>query len=165
MLNKQRRLVEQGNILKKSNFNKGNFNMESLVKSQLNDLDEIVKIDREVIGNDSRRKYIKKAIEEERCITIKNDFSFIGFLIFDTHFFDHSFISLIIVKPTERRKGYATSLIKYFISISPTKKIFSSTNRSNTRMHEVFKANGFIQSGFVENLDDGDPEIIYFKKV
>jgi ribosomal protein S18 acetylase RimI-like enzyme len=137
--------------------------MESLLKSQINDLDEIVNIDREVIGSDSRRKYIKKAIEEERCITIKNESSFVGFLIFDTHFYACSFMSLIIVKPTERRKGYATSLIKYFISISPTKKIFSSTNQSNKRMQEVFKANGFIQSGIVENVDEGDPEIIYFK--
>ena len=137
--------------------------MESLIKSQLSDLDEIVNIDREVIGSDSRRNYIKKAIEEERCLAIKNEYSFVGFLIFDTNFFECSFISLIIIKPTERRKGYATSLMKYFFSISPTKKIFSSTNRSNKRMQEVFKANGFIQSGFVENLDEGDPEIIYFK--
>lgn len=137
--------------------------MESLFKSQLNDLDEIVNIDREVIGSDSRRKHIKKAIEEERCIAIKNESSFVGFLIFDTQFYCCSFISLIIIKPTERRKGYATSLIKYFISISPTKKIFSSTNQSNKRMQEVFKANGFIQSGIVENLDEEDPEIIYFK--
>ena len=137
--------------------------MESMVKSQLNDLDEIVNIDREVIGSDRRRKYIKKAIEEERCIAIKNEFSLVGFLIFDTNFFSCSFISLIIVKPTERRKGYAISLMEFFISISPTKKIFSSTNKSNKSMQEVFKANGFIQSGFVENLDEGDPEIIYFK--
>lgn len=137
--------------------------MKHFIVSQLNELDEIVKIDIEVIGSDSRRKYIKKAIEEDRCITIKNEFTFVGFLIFDTHFFDCSFISLIIIKPNERRKGYATSLIEYFISISPTKKIFSSTNQSNKRMQEVFKSNGFKQSGFVENLDEGDTEIIYFK--
>jgi hypothetical protein len=28
-------------------------------------------------------------------------------------------------------------------------------------MQKVFHANGFIQSGIVENLDEGDPEIIY----
>jgi ribosomal protein S18 acetylase RimI-like enzyme len=122
-----------------------------------------VNIDRKVIGNECRRKYIRKAIEEERCIIVKKDNSINGFLIFDTHFFDCCFISLIIVKPSERRKGYATSLIEYFINISPTKKIFSSTNQSNKRMQEVFIANGFIQSGFVDNLDEGDPEIIYFK--
>lgn len=131
--------------------------------AQLIDLDNIVKIDEEVIGNNSRCEYIRKAIEEERCIIANDKNLIVSFLIFDTHFFDCSFISLIIVKPTERRKGYATSLIKYFINSSPTKKIFSSTNKSNQRMQEVFKVNGFIKSGFIENLDEEDPEIIYFK--
>jgi ribosomal protein S18 acetylase RimI-like enzyme len=137
--------------------------LKSIEMAQLIDLDDIVKIDEEVIGNNSRCKYIRKAIEEERCIVANDKNLIVGFLIFDTHFFDCCFISLIIVRPTERRKGYATTLIEYFINISPTKKIFSSTNKSNQRMQEVFKANGFIQSGFIENLDEGDPEIIYFK--
>ncbi len=131
--------------------------------AKLIDLDDIVKIDEEVIGNKSRCEYIRKAIEEKRCIVANDKSRIAGILIFDTHFFDCSFISLIIVRPTERRKGYATSLIEYFVNISPTKKIFSSTNKSNLRMQEVFKANGFLQSGFIENLDEGDPEIIYFK--
>nr|WP_102265061.1 GNAT family N-acetyltransferase [Mesobacillus jeotgali] len=132
--------------------------------AQLNNLEELVNIDEEVIAHNSRREYIKKAIEDERCIVaynIKNQI--VGFLLFDTHFFDCSFISLIIVRPTERRKGYATALIDYFINISPTRKIFSSTNKSNKSMQEVFKVNGFIESGFIENLDEGDPEIIYYR--
>jgi ribosomal protein S18 acetylase RimI-like enzyme len=131
--------------------------------AQILHLDDMVKIDEEVIGNNSRCEKIRKAIEEERCIVATDKNLIVGFLIFDTHFFDYSFISLIIVRPTERRKGYATSLIEYVINISPTKKIFSSTNISNHSMQKVFKTNGFIQSGFIENLDEGDPEIIYFK--
>lgn len=137
--------------------------MKSLELAQLIDLDNIVNIDEEVIGNNSRGEYIRKAIEEKRCIVANDKNLTVGFLIFDTHFFDCSFISLIIVRPSERRKRYATSLIEYFINSSPTKKIFSSTNKSNQRMQEVFKANGFIQSGYIENLDEGDPEMIYFK--
>ncbi|MBT2640433.1 GNAT family N-acetyltransferase [Bacillus sp. ISL-39] len=139
--------------------------MKSLEIAQLLDLDSIVKIDEGVIGNNRRRAYIRNSIEDERCIVVKDMNHIVGFLIFDTRFFDCSFISLIIVKPTERRKGYATSLIEYFTSISPTLKIFSSTNKSNHEMQEVFKANGFIQSGFIENLDEDDPEIIYFKSI
>ncbi len=30
-------------------------------------------------------------------------------------------------------------------------------------MQHVFLANGFVQSGVIENLDEGDPEIIYFR--
>ncbi|KMP98429.1 acetyltransferase [Bacillus cereus] len=37
------------------------------------------------------------------------------------------------------------------LSHSPTQKIFSSTN-------------GFVRSGIVENLDEGDPEIIFYTK-
>jgi GNAT superfamily N-acetyltransferase len=131
--------------------------------AQSNNIDDLAKIDEEVIGSNSRREYIRKAIEEERCIIALNKNLIVGFLIFDTHFFDCSFISLIIVRPAERRKGYATSLIQYFIKISATKKVFSSTNKSNHRMLEVFKVNGFIESGFIENLDEDDPEIIYFR--
>ena len=131
--------------------------------AQLIDLEDILKIDEEVIGNNSRWEYIRKAIEEERCIVANDKNLIVGYLRYDTHFFNCSFISLIIVRPTERRKGYASSLIEYFITISPTVKIFSSTNKSNQRMQEVFKANGFKQSGFIDNLDEGDPEIIYFK--
>ena len=31
-------------------------------------------------------------------------------------------------------------------------------------MQKVFNANGFIRSGIVENLDEGDPEIIFYTK-
>lgn len=137
--------------------------MIEIIYPQLNHLADIVNIDKEIIGNDSRRGYIKLAIEEHSCIAVKQESLILGFLIFNTHFFECSFISLIIVKPDKRRQGYASSLIEYFINSSPTKKIFSSTNRSNKTMQEVFKANGFIESGIIENLDEGDPEIIYFK--
>lgn len=58
---------------------------------------------------------------------------------------------------------YGNEMMNYLLSIAPTKKLFSSTNRSNINMQKVFEMNGFIKSGIVENLDEGDPEIIYFK--
>lgn len=137
--------------------------MKSVVEAQLIAIEEIVQIDKEVIGNDSRRKYISTAIEDERCMIVKDSGSIVAFLIYDTHFFGYSFISLIVVLPTERRKGYASFLLQHFLSIAPTKKIFSSTNQSNIAMQKVFHENGFIQSGYVENLDEGDPEILYYR--
>ncbi|WP_042148326.1 GNAT family N-acetyltransferase [Paucisalibacillus sp. EB02] len=138
-------------------------NLKNVLKPQLEDVESIVTVDREVINNDSRRGFIEKAVEENRCIVVKQQGKIVGFLIYDTNFFNCSFISLIIVLPKVRRKGYATSLMDYFINISPTEKVFSSTNQSNKAMQKVFIANGFVQSGIIENLDAGDPEIIYFK--
>jgi len=138
--------------------------LKNVIKASINDLDAILHIDIDVIGNDSRRDYIKETINEGRCIIVKEDNSISGFLTYDTNFFSCTFLSLIIVSPTKRRRGYASSLISYMLSHSPTRKIFSSTNESNDSMQKVFNANGFIRSGIVENLDEGDPEIIFYTK-
>ncbi|MRX71847.1 GNAT family N-acetyltransferase [Bacillus lacus] len=137
--------------------------MKIAVKANIEDFDKIMNVDCEVIGNTSRRDYIENAIELGHCIISKNEDDIEGFLIYDINFFECSFITLIIVSPSKRRKGNASLLIDYMMSISPTTKVFSSTNRSNSSMQKVFDANGFIESGIVENLDEGDPEIIYFK--
>lgn len=138
--------------------------MKSVTKASIDDLDSILHIDIDVIGNDSRRDYIKHTIYEGRCVIVKEDNSISGFLTYDTNFFDCTFLSLIIVSPAKRRHGYASSLLSYMLSHSPTQKIFSSTNESNESMQAVFNTNGFVRSGIVENLDEGDPEIIFYTK-
>jgi len=56
-------------------------------------------------------------------------------------------------------------MIEYFEKISPTKKVFSSTNQSNEKMKKLFLSIGYVESGYIKNLDEGDPEIIYFKQI
>lgn len=133
--------------------------MKNVATARLNDLEDILIID----GDASRRAYVQNAIQAKKCLVVKDSNTIVGFLIYHNHFFDCTFISLIIVSPAERRKGYASSLIDEIVKKSSTRKIFSSTNQSNKRMQEVFKINGFKESGIIENLDEGDPEIIYFK--
>jgi len=126
---------------------------------------EVVEIDKEVIGNDSRKQYLKETIEKNKCVVAKINSSIVGFLIYHTDFFDCCFISLVIVHPVERKKGYAKSMIEYFEKISPTKKVFSSTNQSNEKMKKLLLSIGYVESGYIKNLDEGDPEIIYFKQI
>ncbi|QNO15867.1 GNAT family N-acetyltransferase [Alkalicella caledoniensis] len=137
--------------------------MNSLTQAQLKDLDKIVEIDKSVIGHNGRKDMLKKSIESESCLISMQENEIAGFLTYNTNFFGYSFIELVIVSPQERRKGHATALLQHFVKIASTEKIFSSTNQSNTRMQEVFERNGFTRSGIIENLDEGDPELIYFK--
>jgi len=142
---------------------KGDRRLAKVVLAEMIDAESIVKLDKSVIGNDRRRHDIETAILEERCFIVKVKDKIVGFLIYDRHFFECSFISLVIISPAERRKGYASMLLSYFESVSPTDKLFSSTNESNLSMQKAFATNGFRKSGYIENLDEGDPEIIYFK--
>lgn len=50
------------------------------------------------------------------------------------------------------------------MQMAKTSKVFSSTNQSNKRMQQLFHNLGFVKSGVIDNLDEGDPEIIYMKQ-
>ena len=128
------------------------------------DLKNIVEIDQNMIGSDRRKEEINQAIKEERCLIISTGNELSGFLIYHIHFFECCFISLIMINPAHQREGLASALLTHMTLVSPTEKLFSSTNESNESMKKVFEKNGFNKSGFIENLDEGDPEIIYFIK-
>jgi len=137
--------------------------MTRLLEASMKHCNEICAIDQNVIGDYSRSEYLRRAINEKRCIIQQTEKEITGFLIFTNDFFENCFISLVIVKPSKRRKGVATALLAFYVELAATPKIFSSTNQSNISMHKVFETAGFIKSGFIENLDEGDPEIIYVK--
>jgi GNAT superfamily N-acetyltransferase len=138
--------------------------MRNVAYAHIDDLASLIQIDCQVIGSESRHEQIQEAILEKRCLVVRDGETAAGFLIFNTHFFDNTFVSLIIVSPEERRKGNASLLLKHVEEISRTDKIFSSTNQSNRQMQRIFLVNGYSQSGIIENLDPGDPEIVYYKQ-
>jgi ribosomal protein S18 acetylase RimI-like enzyme len=133
-----------------------------IVKAKNTDLENIVLLDKEMIGTDRRKVEIEEAIGQSRCLLVFEESELAGFLIYHTSFFECCFISLIMIKASFQRRGIASALLSHMADISPTEKLFSSTNQSNDAMHKVFEANGFAKSGFIDNLDEGDPEIIYF---
>ena len=44
-------------------------------------------------------------------------------------------------------------------------KLFTSTNKSNVPMQKLMEKLKYKKSGIVHNLDPGDPELFFFKKV
>jgi GNAT superfamily N-acetyltransferase len=64
-----------------------------------------------------------------------------------------------------RRSGAGAALVKYLESHCQTPKIFTSTNLSNLPMQSLLAKLGYTLSGVIHNLDEGDPEIVYFKRL
>ncbi|WP_139992996.1 GNAT family N-acetyltransferase [Paenibacillus paridis] len=123
----------------------------------------ICEIDSLVIGSRSREQQLTEAVAKQQCIVAIEKETIIGFAVFDASFFGYDYLSLLIVNPSFRRKGAARALIQYIESHCTTAKLFTSTNESNATMQRVCESVGFERSGIIENLDDGDPEWIYFK--
>lgn len=83
--------------------------------------------------------------------------------VLNYHFFGCGFIEMVMVGEHERRQGLGRALIGVLEAKCDNAKLFSSTNESNVAMRRLLEQQGFIQSGRIENLDEGDPEVVYFK--
>ncbi|MBN1161511.1 MAG: GNAT family N-acetyltransferase [Dehalococcoidales bacterium] len=118
-------------------------------------------------SNVDHTDFIKQSVRAGKCLVTSVADKVTGFGIIGNSllFYNHEFIELLIVHPEYRRRGIATALIKRMESICKTPKLFTSTNQTNIPAQKTYEASGFIRSGYIENLDEGDPEIIYFKRL
>jgi len=132
----------------------------------MGDYDAVRALDRMLVGVRDRGEALREWIARGECLIARNDGGEIaGFAVANREFFAQCFIALVVVHPEQRRRGVASALIRAVEARSPTPKLFTSTNQSNEAMQAVCESLGFVRSGVVENLDEGDPEIIYFKRV
>ncbi len=70
---------------------------------------------------------------------------------------------MLVVEVSFRLQGHGTALIRHFEEMNATPKLFTSTNRSNIPMQNLLAKLGFSPSGIIENLDEDDDELVYFK--
>ncbi len=87
----------------------------------------------------------------------------IGYVIATTHFFARPFIDLVVVAEDRRRQGIGTALLAACEAAHDDDRIFTSTNESNAPMRALLAAAGYQVSGVIENLDPGDPELVFVK--
>jgi ribosomal protein S18 acetylase RimI-like enzyme len=116
-------------------------------------------------GHESHRRILTAQIRASHCWVARHDGIIIGFVTADDSFYEQGFICLLAVHREHRRRGVATTLVRYVESVCPTQKLFTSTNQSNIPAQKLFESSGFVHSGVIENLDEADPEIVYFKRV
>ncbi|SMP69238.1 N-acetylglutamate synthase and related acetyltransferases [Serratia sp. CC22-02] len=85
-----------------------------------------------------------------------------GYGVLHYHFFGCGFIEMLMVGDRYRRRGVGLVLIAALKSHCRHPKLFTSTNRSNLPMQRLLLNAGFVASGQIDNLDDGDPEQVFF---
>ena len=128
-------------------------------------LDVLVGMNGAAKDNESRSSFIRDSVLKGQCLVCRVDGIAAGYAIVNKEFFGEAFIWLLFTSPEFRRTGVATSLIRYVELNCHTGKLFPSTNQSNKKMQSLMDKLGFNKSGRVDNLDEGNPEIFYFKKL
>lgn len=129
-------------------------------KAKSSDFEQVI-----ALALPAQRSAIGAAIGQGRCAVARVDGVIRGFVVMDANFFGHGFVELLHVHPDFRRRGIAVALMRSAEIDAPTEKLFTSTNQSNVPMQKLCEKIGFVRSGMIENLDEGDPELIYFKRL
>lgn len=124
------------------------------------ELDHIAKADRE-----GRREFIADGIERGECHIACIEDQVIGYIVLNDTFYGHGRIEMLYLKEEYRDQGIGGSLIDHVEELCEKEKLFTSTNLSNLRMQGLLEKKQFIVSGIIHNLDEDDPEIVYFKRV
>ncbi|HBN82295.1 MAG TPA: hypothetical protein DDZ89_00460 [Clostridiales bacterium] len=88
-----------------------------------------------------------------------------GLAIMNYTFFDNGFIELLMVAEKYRQCGVGSALLNHLFTVCKTQKIFASTNKSNETMRKLLGKTGFTFCGEIDALDEGDPEMFFFRKV
>lgn len=111
------------------------------------------------------RQHIHERVSEGNAVVAVIDDVVVGYAVLEYTFFGQGFISMLMVEKESRRKGVATTLVTRLEERCETDKLFTSTNESNKPMQALMQSMSYEPSGTVYNLDDGDPELFYVKRI
>lgn len=127
-----------------------------------NDVEEICSLDAIAQIEERRREFILRSVLAKNCF-VADDEQIVGYGILEYTFYNNAFVSMLVVHPEKRQRGIGVELMKYFESICRTAKLFTSTNLSNLPMQSLLAKLGYKLSGVINDLDEGDPELVYVK--
>jgi ribosomal protein S18 acetylase RimI-like enzyme len=134
-------------------------------KALLSDHQSLMEVDEYAQTDRTRAAYIKDCLAADECLVGEIGTDVFGFVVLNYSFFNFGFVPLIMVAEPFRRQGLGLRLLTEAAERCESSKLFISANASNKAAQALFAKAGFVQSGSIENLNDGEPELIYFKSV
>ena len=129
------------------------------------DADAIIAFDHIAASKPSRVQFIHDQIRSSACYVAVIEAKVVAYAVLNYKFYNNGWIEMLYVHPPFRHRGIGSELIRHLVNECRTTKLFTSTNQSNFPMQGLLASHGFERSGFIENLDEGDPELVYFKRL
>ncbi len=117
-----------------------------------------------LLAEPKRRRFLR-GLDESEVVVIDGEDVIYAYAWIYEGFFGHTFLAYLAVEPQYRRNALAGMLLEATEQRAVTDRVFSSTNASNAAMQAVFDRYGWHRCGQIDELDPGDPELVYVKFV
>ena len=139
--------------------------MISIRLASESDLEALCSLDLIARRENQRRDFIRDSVASSTCFVAVAENEVIGYGVLNYTFYNNGYIEMLSVHSEHRRRGAASALLRHLESQCETPKLFTSTNLSNLPMQSLLAKFQYVVSGVINNLDEGDPEIVYFKQL
>lgn len=133
-------------------------------RAKKEDGSSIKDIDSSIECDPNRETLINESLIRGTVWIATDGASILGYSIVNRSFFHRPALEMLMIDKEYRRQGVGRTLLRdALIRLSENEELWTSTNESNTAMRLLLESEGFKKTGWVDNLDPGDPELICFK--
>lgn len=129
------------------------------------DVEALCSLDLIARREQERREFIRGEVAAGTCFVAVAGGEVVGYGVLNYTFYHNGCIDMLYVHSDHRRRGAGAALLRHMESLCRTPKLFTSTNLSNLPMQSLLAKSGYELSGVIHNLDEGDPEIVYYKRL
>jgi GNAT superfamily N-acetyltransferase len=129
------------------------------------DLAAIMSLAAVVVGPDRAGPFVRSHVERHHLLVADDGDDIAGVLTYRTDWFQCTLVSLVAVREDRRRRGIARALFEAVERMSPSPRLFSSTEETNAPSIRMHTALGFSPSGHIDNLPQGYRELLFYKRL
>ena len=129
------------------------------------DMATVVELASDVIGPERVGPFVRSHVERHHLLIAESDDEVVAMLAYRTDWFQCTLVSLVSVRKDFRRRGVARALFARVAEMSPSPRIFSSTEETNGIAIQMHTALGFVPSGYIDNLPQGYRELLFYKRL
>ena len=129
------------------------------------DLDAVMTLAGAVLGPERAGPFIRSHLDRHHLLVAEQEGEVAGVLAYRTDWFQCTLVSLVAVRDNRRKRGVARALYAAVEGMSPSPRLYSSTEETNSAAIRMHTALGFHHSGYIDNLPQGYRELLFYKRL
>jgi GNAT superfamily N-acetyltransferase len=129
------------------------------------DVDAITALAADLLGPERAGPFVRSHLDRHHLLVAAEGATVLGVIAYRTDWFQCTFVSLVAVAKDRRRKGVARALFRVVEEMSPSPRLYSSTEETNGVSIRMHTALGFAPSGHIDNLPQGYRELLFYKRL